>query len=194
MTVPPLRAGIIHLLRIGAVTIRLIEPTATPMREPAAQSAAMPEIASVLELAGETTLADAQERMRFPIRLPSYPAGLGQPDKVFVQDQGGQVIILVWLEPENRTQARLSLHILAQGVEATKGSPETIELTTVNQELAVWTTGPYFLIYKDGSSYRSDQRRLIEGHVLIWQEDGLTYRLETDLLLEEAVRIAESLE
>jgi hypothetical protein len=39
----------------------------------------------------------------------------------------------------------------------------------------------------------SDQRRLVSGHVLIWEEDGLTYRLETDLSMEEAVAIAESL-
>jgi hypothetical protein len=30
--------------------------------------------------------------------------------------------------------------------------------------------------------------------VLIWEENQITYRLETDLPLEEAVRIAESLE
>jgi hypothetical protein len=34
---------------------------------------------------------------------------------------------------------------------------------------------------------------LIEGHVLIWTEGEITYRLETDMPLEEAVRVAESL-
>jgi hypothetical protein len=37
-------------------------------------------------------------------------------------------------------------------------------------------------------------RRMIDGQVLIWEGDGITYRLETDLSLEEAIRIAESLE
>jgi hypothetical protein len=36
--------------------------------------------------------------------------------------------------------------------------------------------------------------RLINGHVLIWAGLDVTYRLETDLSLEEAVKIAESLE
>jgi hypothetical protein len=36
--------------------------------------------------------------------------------------------------------------------------------------------------------------RLIEGNVLIWTEGDLTYRIETDLSLEEAIRIAESLQ
>ncbi len=36
-------------------------------------------------------------------------------------------------------------------------------------------------------------RHLVEGHVLVWVEDEITYRLETDLNLEEAIRIAELL-
>jgi hypothetical protein len=36
--------------------------------------------------------------------------------------------------------------------------------------------------------------RLIKGHVLIWEQEEITYRLETDLPLEEAVRVAESLQ
>jgi hypothetical protein len=36
--------------------------------------------------------------------------------------------------------------------------------------------------------------RLVSGHVLIWAGLDVTYRLETDLSLKEAVRIAESLE
>jgi hypothetical protein len=35
---------------------------------------------------------------------------------------------------------------------------------------------------------------MIDGHVLIWKEGGLTYRLETDLTLEEALKIAQSLQ
>lgn len=36
-------------------------------------------------------------------------------------------------------------------------------------------------------------RGLIEGNVLVWEQDGITYRLESALPLEEAVRVAESL-
>jgi len=39
-----------------------------------------------------------------------------------------------------------------------------------------------------------DVTRLVTGHVLVWAEGGVTYRLESDLDLEEAMRIAESLE
>jgi hypothetical protein len=36
--------------------------------------------------------------------------------------------------------------------------------------------------------------RLIDGNVLIWENNQITYRLETNLELDEAVRIAESLQ
>jgi hypothetical protein len=35
---------------------------------------------------------------------------------------------------------------------------------------------------------------MIEGHVLIWTEGEVTYRLETKLTLDEAIKVAESLE
>jgi hypothetical protein len=35
---------------------------------------------------------------------------------------------------------------------------------------------------------------LVRGNVLIWSLEGVTYRLETTLSLEEALRIAESFE
>ena len=37
------------------------------------------------------------------------------------------------------------------------------------------------------------ERRLVEGHVLIWTENNVTYRLETGLPVEQAIKIAESL-
>ena len=61
---------------------------------------------------------------------------------------------------------------------------------TVGGRPALWTEGPYILQLQNGDL---DFRRLIEGHVLIWVEGGVTYRLETGLPLEEAVKIAESL-
>lgn len=196
LAVPQARAALVEILRVGAVTIHLVEPTdtLTPTGSPAATLTPPVPLASVADLAGETTLSDAQSRVRFPIRLPTYPADLGLPDRVFLQNLGGRAVILVWLQPGTQTQAQLSLHVLGPGVEATKGPPDSIAFTMVHDQPAVWATGPYYLLYGDGSAYMSNQRRLVSGHVLIWEEGGLTYRLETDLSMEEAVAIAESLE
>ncbi|MFN8428149.1 MAG: hypothetical protein U0X87_18070 [Anaerolineales bacterium] len=62
--------------------------------------------------------------------------------------------------------------------------------TQVNGQRAYWGEGPYPLRMYNGDL---EFTRLIEGHVLIWAVDNVTYRLETDSTLQEAIKVAESL-
>ena len=141
-------------------------------------------------LAGETSFEDAQARLPFPIRLPEYPANLGTPDRVFLQEDG-EMVILVWTDPDNPEIARLSLHEIGPGkVVVSKFEPRIIQETQVNGVYAIWTQGPYLLQVTSGVY---EFRRLVEGNTLIWEQDETTYRLETDLTLKEALQIAESL-
>lgn len=204
LAVPQVRAALIEYLQIGAVRIFLVEPTQTPTPTPAAASLeerpltptprpSPTPLPSLLDLAGATTLAQAQAQVDFPIRLPAYPANLGEPDWVFLQDFGGPVVVLVWLDEAQPGRVRLSLHQLGPGTFAEKGNPGRIEETNVNGQRAIWAEGPYVLQFRRGSRVDYDLRRLVEGRVLIWVEGEITYRLETDLSLQEAVRVAESL-
>ena len=207
LAVPPVRSGVIEFLRLGAVRINLgggatPTPSATPgptptgARPPATATlfpSATP-LASVLDLDGETTLAEARARVRLPIRLPTYPAGLGEPDAVFVQDLDGEAVVLVWLDPADPTQVVMSLHFLSSSSlvdKLLKEPPARVEFTRVNGREAYWTTGPYYIVARNGFFA---QMRLVTGHVLIWFEDDVTHRLETALTMDEAVRVAEGLE
>lgn len=195
LAVPPVRAAIQAWLQIGAVRIWLVEPTLTPPDDagaPTPRPTPTP-LRSLFDLAGETTLAEAQAKAGFSIRLPSYPADLGVPDGVFFQDLGGPAVVVVWLDPAQPLRAQLSLHILGPHALVEKGNAQRLAQTTVNGQAAFWTEGPYMLAYRNGRTTDWDIRRLVEGHVLIWTEEELTYRLETDLALAEAVRVAESL-
>ena len=206
MGVPPTRAAVLEVLQIGVLRIFVAPPTDTPQPTPTARpsepAATAPVTATrrptatgaapLLTLEGETTLELARQQAGFDIPLPAYPEDLGEPDRVYLQDQGGSVVILVWTVPADPQRVKLSLHLLAPdtwGVE--KFEPQAVEQTTVNGTLAIWTTGPYPLVLAGGGL---DFTRMIDGHVLIWVEYSVTYRLETDLTLEEAVRVAESLE
>jgi hypothetical protein len=183
LATPQVRAAILEFIQIGAVRIWLIEPTPAP-------TATVQR--SLLPLTGETTLERARQRAPWPVPLPTWPADLGQPDAVFWQDIGGDAVVLVWLDQANPSRVRLSLHLLSnEAVVWKKMAPAVVEETTVNGQRAFWTTGPYLLMVKGKGM---DATRLIEGHVLIWTEGAVTYRLETDLSVTEAVQIAESLQ
>jgi hypothetical protein len=164
----------------------MVPITATP------QLTAQPLIPILEKFAGEMTLEEAQQAVDYPILLPSYPPDLSRPDRIFVQDADGAMTILVWIDPQHPDDVLMSLHFLPAGSWAIKKvEPTRIQDTTVNGHRAIWAIGPYPIRYSNGGM---DFIRLIDGHVLIWEGGNVTYRLETKLSLEEAIKVAESLE
>jgi hypothetical protein len=203
MLIPPARAAIIEFIQIGIVRIFRAEPT--PIIPPQQQipgtmapgtvtalPTSQPLIPILERLAGERSLEGAQQLVDYPILLPSYPADLGPPDRIFVQDADGNMTILIWIDPEQPSQVLMSLHLIPPGSWAVdKMNPALVQETTVNGQRAVWAVGPYPVRFSNGNL---DFVRLVEGHVLIWTDGAVTYRLETGLALEEAIKVAESLE
>lgn len=204
LLIPPARAAILEFIQIGVVRIfprpreSLAEAivTATPdiLTPTTATPGGTPSllIPFLDQIAGETKLANARQEASYPILLPSYPMDWGQPNHVYVQDANGVMTILVWMDAQQPERVALSLHFIPPGSWAIeKVHPLVIEETEVNGQRALWTEGPYPLRLSNGDIRLT---RLIEGHVLIWEKDGITYRLETELSLEEAIKIAESLQ
>ncbi|MGH8245369.1 MAG: hypothetical protein ACREUU_02935 [Gammaproteobacteria bacterium] len=207
LAVPQVRAKLVEFFQIGVIRILPGLPTETPVLITTTPGVEVPltvtpqshvtpqtqpdHIISIAGLAGETTLAEARGRVLFPIRLPSYPSDLGLPDRVFVQADG-PMVILVWLDEADPEKVRLSLHqIGSQGFYIEKYEPRVILETEVNGEYALWAEGPYMVSLTNGSQ---DFRRLVDGNTLIWKDGNITYRLESDLPLTEALKIAESVE
>jgi hypothetical protein len=183
LAVPSVRAAVVEIVKLGAVRIFIGGPTPTPL-PPTGQL-------SLSELPGETTLEVARASAAIPIRLPSYPPDLGPPDRVFLLRQFGGTIILVWEDPNYPDLARLALFEIPPGPIVNKLFPERIESTSVAGRPAIWTTGDHFVeVIVEGQR----EQVLVRGNVLIWSLAGVTYRLETTLALEEAIRIAESIE
>ncbi|MEO5886490.1 MAG: hypothetical protein ABIQ77_02410, partial [Anaerolineales bacterium] len=149
MLIPPARAAIMEFIQIGIVRIfpRTVEPTVETIRTATAESTtpmtATPSLLSstlipgLSRIAGETTLAGAQQRVDYSILLPTYPPELGKPDHVFVQNVEGEMTILVWLDPQRPEQVLMSLHFVPLGSWAIdKAEPRVIEETTVNGQRA----------------------------------------------------------
>ena len=193
LTAPKARAAIFRVLRIGVVRV-FFEPVTpipgpvTPL--PMATPGPTPVLRPPLDLRGLMTLTEAEEALGFPLPLPAYPPGLGKPDLVFSQSVEGPLAILVWLDAQDPSKARLALHVLGPETFAGKSESRVVQETDVGGNDALWLEGSHFLLLRNGSMAL---RSLVTGNVLLWSEGDLTYRLETDRPLEEAVRIAESL-
>ncbi len=167
--VPPVRAALVEVLGLGSVEIVLGEPTPIVQRVE-------------ISLPGETTLDSAREASAVHIPLPP---SLGTPNRVFVLSRVGNTVVLAWED------AGIALYVIPPGPLVQKLSPENVEQTLVNGRPAIWTSGDHFLELVENDP---NQLVFVTDHVLIWTEDDVTYRLETDLPLVDAILIAESLE
>ena len=194
LAIPPARAALYRIIQLGVVRIFVEPGTATPAftASPAVTPSptGMPELRAPLDLQGATSLESVREALGDAFRLPTYPPDLGQPDLAFLQSPGGPVAVMVWLDSEDPTTADLALYVLGRGAFAGKSSMRVIQETQVAGHHALWLIGPHALLLRSGETAH---RTLVTGNVLLWQEGEITYRLETALSLDEAVRIAESL-
>jgi hypothetical protein len=221
LALPEARAALFEALRVGAVRILVGPPTETPTPTalpsptstttfepsptigPSASPSPSPTpapsptpLSSILSLAEHVSLAEAEAALGSDIPRPSYPADLGPADEIYLLDLELPVAVLLWEDSAIKDQVRMSLHVIRGGDDVlfTKAQPRVIERTEVNGRPAYWVAGPYYLEVQDLPGGRGTFRLLVEDRVLIWTEGPFTYRLESGLPLDEAVKIAESLE
>jgi hypothetical protein len=189
LLVPDLRARAFDWLHIGAVRIIKEPPPASPTPFPdLLPGYDVTPIASILNWDNEISLAEARERVDFPIlTVPS----LGTPDAVFFYELEEPMIILVW---ERSGQTPISLHLIGSHNRVFKYKAEVETETEVNGRRAVWLTGPHQYEIMPLEGEEAVIQRYIQGSVLLWEADGVTYRLEGELTLDEARALAESLE
>ncbi|HEX2774460.1 MAG TPA: hypothetical protein VHN18_18800 [Micromonosporaceae bacterium] len=181
---PPGRAALADavtgLLRFAGISIDTSSAPALPTGNPSPLPSQRP-----------AALDEAQRMVRFPIRLP---AKLGPPEQVQVADPDGtgayRVVTLIYRGRALRIDAfdgRLDPAYLKQA------SGPGVDWVQVSGDFAVWIDGPHTLTYLDrAGNVRAETARLAAS-TLIWQEGGVSYRLEGDLTKVEAIEIASSL-
>ncbi|MCB9103657.1 MAG: hypothetical protein H6633_05345 [Anaerolineales bacterium] len=129
LAVPPVRAALVEMLQLGAVRIFLTEPTPIPTSlPPTSQSLPTDDHRADADgYAGQlgfgsgrrNHLVEAQQRVDFPIRLPAYPADLGQPIASLCKISPGRS--LSWSGSIRiNPSVRLSLHMLGPNTYAQK--------------------------------------------------------------------------
>ena len=69
-----------------------------------------------------------------------------------------------------------------------------ITATHVRGDLAFWIDGAaHTFMYLDADGQPQSEEYRLAGNVLLWEANGVTYRLESELTRETAIAIAESL-
>jgi hypothetical protein len=193
--VPQVRAAILQFIRAGAITIfvnEVGEGTATPISAGAAELPALET--AVLENARRLTLAEAQSQVPYPL---GYPPSYGSPDAVYLQETAapgldGAVVIMLWRDPTQPERARMLLYQIGAAHYGLKeASIESITSTRINGQEAFWVENGHTIGLPNGSE---QEAALVSRDTLIWSEGDITYRLESDLSLPEAVQAAESLQ
>lgn len=167
---------------------------------PPSASASPSPLGSGLGLGVVLPLADAEARAGFDLILPSDPA-IGPPDITWVT---GRRVNLIWtsgsgLPATDATGIGLLISEFQGHVDPslyTKFIDSGTKLTriTVNGSPGYWISGaPHFFFYIDpeGNSVEDTHRQV--GDTLIWSTGEVTYRLESALDMDAAIRLAESL-
>lgn len=160
---------------------------------------ATPRPASRIGLGEPTSRAAASERVGFDVLVPRGVRG--EPAVYFDDSVGDRGAVSVVYPASAKTLADVDLLISqfvasvpAEYVKKLLTLGSEITLTRVHESDAFWVSGlPHYLFYeeRDGPAGRETVR--LAGNVLLWEEDGVTYRVEGAASLREAERIARSL-
>ncbi|MEA2290426.1 MAG: hypothetical protein QOD55_2423 [Solirubrobacteraceae bacterium] len=175
---PGVRARVADWLGIGAVRVERVE------RLPAVEPGARPD------LGRRTTLAAARRASPLPVAVPTIRA-LGAPDVVYVDRRPRTSgVSLVYRPrrglPRTRQGAGALLTMLAgDGVGLVKkllGSGAGAAPVDVGGAFGIFVTGDHVL----------EPPGRLAGNTVLWARDGVTYRLESALGRDAALRLARS--
>jgi hypothetical protein len=170
------------------------EPAPLPAVTPPTVDQSTPYVSlSSLKLYGETDLGTAQTKVTFPIKIPTYPADIGYPDRVYFQKHNGDVIVMVWTDPTNPDRSYIALQMMKYAnTEEFKHVPDYTDLNGVK---AYWVTAPQAVeVFGADGKYTTAERHIVEGDALMWVgSDDTTYRLEAHMPRSEMLRIARSI-
>ncbi|GIJ39958.1 hypothetical protein [Micromonospora andamanensis] len=181
---PPGRAALADamtgLLRFAGITISTSPaptPTGVPSPPPAQRSAAVDE---------------ARRLVNFPVRIP---AALGPPEQTLLTD------------PDETGRYRVATLLYRAGalrVDTFDGRLDPVffkqaggadaRWTRVGAVDAIWIAGPHPVAYVDRDGVVRQQHARLAAATLIWEDAGVTYRLEGELTMAEAITIAATLE
>ena len=184
LAIPDARSALFRVLLIGGEQIELVDelPAVTPQP---------PGLDLELALGQRSTLEQARAGAGFDIRELEP-----EPDRVYLGARG-----TVWFLYGTPQNVRL---LVAQTPGATVDEPFIIKKLAASgthvEEVSVEGARGYYLggsphlvLLLDQSGEVIEESARLARNVLVWEANGVTYRLEGDLTRDEALTLAESL-
>jgi hypothetical protein len=181
---PDARSSILRWIGIQGVEIERV-PT-------------LPPVASVTgtEAFGRpATRAAAREAVDFRLRLPKL-AGLRDPDRAYADGSVPDgLVTFVWgprgrprlLLSEWRGNTKVHFHKLVKFAASTKR-------VRVDGDPGIWVSGPpHAVFFRDADGFFAETPVRLAGNVLLWMHGDLSYRLELDAPLADALTVAKAL-
>jgi hypothetical protein len=195
-------AAILGVPGIRIVTVDDLERPTPAVSAPAADSG---RVSAALGLGVRMSLDDVRARVEMPV-VPPTDTELGPPD-AFYLDRGlaGGMVSMVWtarpgLPAADGTGVGLLISqfdgsVNLDAFQKLRDQDVRIEQVSVAGEQAWWLHGAtHVFLRRDGTG---DSRPVVPtrlaGDTLLWERDGLTYRLEGSVGLDRAIEIAESI-
>jgi hypothetical protein len=196
---PEARNAIADRLGLQGVSIRWVDEVPTP--EPS-------RVGAPLLLGRPVTLDEAQAAVDFPVRIPTA-AGFNAPNEIYLLDQdNGAMVSFVYpagpgLPATNQTgvgalltqfRGEADRGLIEKGLSDDAARATHLQAVAVSGEPGFWISGAphgFFVVCYDVGECREERYRLA-GNVLLWEQDGVTLRLESAFSLKDALAIAES--
>lgn len=200
-------ATVAAAIGLGLPGIRILfgpPPITTPgATVPPSGPAASLEPGATLGLGERVDVGLVAQRAAFPVRFPTDPIA-GRPDTAWIDPTKAGQVSLVWrsrpdlpatFDPRVGMLLGQFNGLLDQGmISKMIDSGTVVERVRVGGNPGFWISGdPHFFFYETADGRVVDDSRRWVGDTLLWTEGGLTYRLETALGRDTAIRIAESL-
>lgn len=155
---------------------------------------------------GRTDLAAAARTAGF---RPLVPAVLGEPDRVYADQNAGDSVVVLLYRPAGRELPRSQQTGVGALVTELRGSiesgpmlgkmagpPTVIQRLSVDGRPALWIGGEPHLLVFDGRNGRArfEERRLAGNVLLVEEPGGILVRIEAQVGKDRAIEIARSLE
>jgi hypothetical protein len=178
---PPVRAVVLHWLRIGGVVIKTVPPAQrgpTPTPQPPTPNTQ------------RLTLEQARGLVSFEVGVP---AELGRPDRIGVSGDR-RVVSMDW--GSGAQQIHLDQFDGQFSWAYVKTDPGDLQFTRVGSSDAVWFPTSHRIVYVDREGREHSEQARISAPSLVWERPiargTVTLRLEGQISRQRAVRIGES--